>query len=65
MLVLHRAYGERIRIQVGEVVIWVTPSSFSPKGVRIAVDAPREVQVDREEVAVNKERDRLAKKLGY
>jgi carbon storage regulator len=51
MLVLMRRVGEKIRI--GETII-VTVISLDKGRVRLGVEAPREVTVDRAEVAEKK-----------
>jgi carbon storage regulator len=49
MLVLTRHENERIYINNGEIVITIV--NVKPNGgVRIGIDAPRELRVDREEV---------------
>ena len=54
MLVLSRRIGERIVIGGG---IAVTVLEVRDEKVRLGIDAPREVRVDREEVADRKARE--------
>ena len=49
MLVLSRKRGERIKI--GEN-IWVTTVRIGPNTVRLGIDAPRELNIVREELTV-------------
>ena len=54
MLVLSRKIGERIVIDGG---IAVTVCEVKDGKVRLGIDAPRDVRVDREEVADRKARE--------
>ena len=47
MLILTRAPGQRIRI--GDD-IWVSIESITPRSVKIGIDAPKHIQVLREEI---------------
>jgi carbon storage regulator len=55
MLILTRRAGEALRI--GDD-IEVTVMAVNGSQVRIGIQAPRDVTVDREEIAVRKRRDR-------
>ena len=57
MLILTRRAGEALRI--GDD-IEVTVMAVNGSQVRIGINAPREVAVDREEIAERKRRDREA-----
>lgn len=51
MLKLHRFERQRIRIKApGCAAIWVTVLEAASGAARIGVDAPPEVEVDREEI---------------
>lgn len=56
MLVLGRAKGERIRITVNGVMIWVTVTEIDRGKVRLGITAPREVVISREELLPESER---------
>lgn len=47
MLVLSRKKGERIRIAED---IWITVVEIQPNKIRLGVEAPRDVEVMREEL---------------
>ena len=55
MLVLTRRTGETLRI--GDA-IEVTVMAVNGSQVRIGIKAPRDIVVDREEIAVRKQRER-------
>lgn len=59
MLVLSRHTDERIRITLpdGQVIALVVVE-LKPAAVRLGIQAPRDVVVDREEIAVRKDRAR-------
>jgi carbon storage regulator len=61
MLILTRRAGEALRI--GDD-IEVTVMAVNGSQVRIGISAPRDVAVDREEIAERKRRDREAEKAG-
>lgn len=54
MLVLKRVVGERVRLKVGDVIVWITVVNLDRNGrganVRLGLDAPREVIIHREEM---------------
>lgn len=54
-LILTRRVGETIRIR-GDIEVTVT--CIRNGQVRIAIEAPKDVSVDREEIAVRKDRER-------
>lgn len=52
-LVISRRHGERTRIKVGDVVIWLTVDTQrqgEKPQVKLVFDAPPEVQITREEL---------------
>jgi sRNA-binding carbon storage regulator CsrA len=49
-LILTRKPGERVRVEIGGVVGWVTIIEQRKSGVRVAFEFPRTVQITREEV---------------
>lgn len=60
MLVLNRACGERIRLRwpagaAGEA--WIGVEDIRAAYVKLGIEAPRSVEIDREELAVEKDRD--------
>ena len=55
MLALSRREGETVVITLGGTVVKVHVSTIGPRHVILAFDAPREVTVDRLEVAKKKE----------
>ena len=61
MLILTRRAGEGLRI--GDD-IEVTVMAVNGSQVRIGINAPRDVAVDREEIAERKRRDRLCRAGG-
>ncbi len=62
MLVLARFQGESIIIDSSDGLITITPIEIRSDGVvRIGIDAPRNVCVDREEVYDAKARDKERK----
>jgi len=61
MLVLSRRQGETIIIGEGENRVTVTVASAGLNGqVRLAIEAPSHISVDREEVRVRKDKERAA-----
>lgn len=51
MLVVQRRVKRRLRIKVGDTIIWVTLTEIkSPHVVRLGIEAPPEVSVLREEL---------------
>jgi carbon storage regulator CsrA len=63
MLALTRKTGERVRIRVGDADVWVVVCGGSVSGgyLRLAFDAPREVEIAREELLPEGERWGAAK----
>jgi carbon storage regulator len=57
MLMLTRRAGETIRI--GDD-IWVTIVAIDGAQARVGVSAPREVRVDREEIALRRDAEKAA-----
>jgi sRNA-binding carbon storage regulator CsrA len=51
MLVLKRRKGERVRVVVGNLELWITVGEMSEGAVKLAFDGPKAFQVDREETA--------------
>jgi sRNA-binding carbon storage regulator CsrA len=49
-LILTRKPGERVRVEIGGVVGWVTIIEQRKSGVRVAFEFPRNVKITREEV---------------
>lgn len=59
MLVLTRKVGERIVIDKGSIVITIVEfKSGINRAVKIGIDAPKEIEVDRSEVYLAKTRER-------
>ena len=50
MLVLKRRIGERVRIKVGKVLVWVQVLDAPHGGLRLGISAPPEVEIMREEI---------------
>ncbi len=50
MLILGRKLGERIRLVVNGVTIWVEVNRIAAHDVRIGITAPPAVEIVREEV---------------
>ena len=50
MLILGRKLGERIRLTVNGVTIWVEVNRIATNDVRIGIEAPPAVEIVREEV---------------
>ena len=49
-LSLTRKFNERIRLKVGETIIWIKVGELDRQRVRLMFDAPREVLIHREEL---------------
>jgi sRNA-binding carbon storage regulator CsrA len=49
-LILTRKSGERVRVEIGGVVGWVTIVEQRTHSVRVAFEFPRTVTITREEV---------------
>jgi carbon storage regulator CsrA len=50
MLILGRKLGERIRLKVNGIEIWVEVVRIHGSDVRIGITAPKEVAIEREEI---------------
>ena len=50
MLILGRKLGERIRLVVNGVTIWVEVNRIAANDVRIGITAPPAVEIVREEI---------------
>lgn len=51
MLVLTRKPGERVAIEVGDILVWATIVDVRPDGaVKVGLDGPPEARFDREEI---------------
>lgn len=50
MLVITRKPGEWVRVRVGEVELWVGVSDVDRNKVRLAFEAPPDVEISREEL---------------
>ena len=50
MLILGRKLGERIRLVVNGVTIWVEVNRIAANDVRVGITAPPAVEIVREEV---------------
>ena len=57
MLILGRRRGERITIQTSDGIITVMPVMFDGDQVRIGIDAPKHIAVDRHEVYLRKRQE--------
>ena len=65
MLILTRGIGQSIIIDEGKIKITVVDFGRNPDGgrrVRIGIEAPKEIRVDREEVHELREREKWDKK---
>jgi carbon storage regulator len=63
MLILTRRAGETLVIGEGASQITVTVMAVKGHQVRLGVHAPKNVQVDREEIRERKERDEHAARI--
>lgn len=59
MLALQRKAGEKVYLFVGDVVVDVTVALIDGGKVRLAFDAPPEVEIAREEVLSDAQRARV------
>jgi carbon storage regulator CsrA len=50
MLILGRKLGERIRLMVNGIEIWVEVNRIAANDVRIGITAPSAVEIVREEI---------------
>lgn len=50
MLVISRRCGEWIRLRLGDADVWVQPSEVGKDKVRLCFEAPRDVQITRDEL---------------
>ena len=58
MLILGRALGESVVMRTIDVEIRITVHQLGPCFVKLAIEAPQSVPVDREEVAIAKQTGR-------
>jgi sRNA-binding carbon storage regulator CsrA len=56
MLVVSRHVGERVRLKLGETVVWLTCCDTQPGRMKLAIEAPPEVGIAREELLPPEER---------
>lgn len=59
MLCLYRETGERIRLKLGGIEVWIAVMETRPGRVRLAFDAPPEVQIAREEVIPQERKEQV------
>jgi carbon storage regulator len=59
MLILGRRRGERIIIETADGIITILPVMFDGDQVRIGIEAPGHIAVDREEVYRRKQREKI------
>ena len=52
MLSLTRKNGERVRLKVGDVIIWIKVLDVDGRKARLGIEAPPSVAIAREEVLV-------------
>jgi carbon storage regulator len=57
MLVLSQKPGQKIRLRVGDVVVWVQVVDAGRDKVRLGIEAPREVEILREELLSESQRE--------
>ena len=57
MLILGRRRGERVTIQTSDGIITVMPIMFDENQVRIGIDAPKHIAVDRHEIYLKKKKE--------
>lgn len=63
MLVLGVNVGSRVRITLGKTEVWVEVVKCSSDRMRLGFAAPLEVVIDRESVALAKDRNELERML--
>ena len=63
MLILGRRRGERIIIETADGIITILPVMFDGDQVRIGIEAPGHIAVDREEVYRRKQREKINARL--
>lgn len=64
MLVISRVSGEKFRVMVGEVPVWITLLELDRGKARIGIDAPRDCAVHREELLPLEERHKRLTPVG-
>jgi carbon storage regulator len=57
MLVLSQKPGQKIRLRIGDVVVWVQVVDAGRDKVRLGIEAPREVEILREELLAEAQRE--------
>jgi carbon storage regulator len=57
MLVVSRKPLEKIRLRIGDVVVWVQVVDAGRDKVRLGIEAPREVEILREELLSESQRE--------
>jgi len=57
MLVLSQKPGQKIRLRIGDVVVWVQVVDAGRGKVRLGIEAPREVEILREELLSESRRE--------
>ena len=63
MLVLTRKQGERIRLKVGDEIVWITIFSAECGKARVGIDAGPHVLVHREEIVEAIDREERVEQL--
>ena len=54
MLVLSRTLGEKVVVGTGANAVTITIAAIDRAKVRLAFDAPRDIEIDREEIRLKK-----------
>ena len=57
MLILGRRRGERITIQTSDGIITILPVAIDGDQIRIGIDAPKHIAVDRHEIYLRKKKE--------
>jgi len=50
MLVLGRKKNERIRLTINDLEIWITVCDIHENKIRLGIEAPKDVKIQREEI---------------